>query len=54
MARIPPLPELHPVAEVDSYPVMMQKMDLRVDDSTIGQKLSASVAGAREEHPGGS
>ena len=47
LSRIPPLPTLDPVPEVDSYPVMMQKMNTPVDDATIGQKLAASVAGAR-------
>jgi alkanesulfonate monooxygenase SsuD/methylene tetrahydromethanopterin reductase-like flavin-dependent oxidoreductase (luciferase family) len=48
MAKIPPLAQMDPVPEVDSYPVMMQKMNLEVNDSTIGQKLAASTAGARD------
>jgi len=47
LARIPPLPVLEPVPEVDSYPVMMKRMNAPVDDLTIGQKLAASIAGAR-------
>jgi len=39
MSRIPPLPEMNPVPEVDSYPVMMQKMGAQVDASTIGKRL---------------
>jgi hypothetical protein len=33
---------------------MMQKGNFQIDSSTIGQRLSASVAGAREEHQGDS
>src|SRR5262249_50213795 len=40
MAKIPPLPEMREVPEVDSYPVMMQKMQMPVTDSTIAQKLT--------------
>lgn len=38
-SRIPPLPRMEPVPEVDSYPVMMQKMGAQIDASTIGQRL---------------
>jgi alkanesulfonate monooxygenase SsuD/methylene tetrahydromethanopterin reductase-like flavin-dependent oxidoreductase (luciferase family) len=46
MQRMPPLPVLDPVPEVDSYPVMMQKVGEQVTENTIGQKLAGSVAGA--------
>ena len=46
MAKIPPLPEMATVPEVESYPVLMQRLGSQVDDTTIGKKLSASVAGA--------
>jgi len=46
MQRMPPLPTLNPVPEVDAYPVMMQKMGATITDETIGQKLAGSVAGA--------
>jgi alkanesulfonate monooxygenase SsuD/methylene tetrahydromethanopterin reductase-like flavin-dependent oxidoreductase (luciferase family) len=47
MRRIPPIERLDPVPAVESYPVLMQRLGAQVDDTTIGQKLSASVAGAR-------
>jgi alkanesulfonate monooxygenase SsuD/methylene tetrahydromethanopterin reductase-like flavin-dependent oxidoreductase (luciferase family) len=47
MAKIPPLPEMREVPEVDAYPVMMQKMQMPVTETTIGQKLSESIANAR-------
>ncbi|HVN85312.1 MAG TPA: LLM class flavin-dependent oxidoreductase [Candidatus Binatia bacterium] len=46
MKKIPPLPEMVTVPEVESYPVMMQRLGAQIDDSTIGKKLAASVAGA--------
>ena len=49
MQRIPPLPEMKDVPEVESYPVLMQRLGAQIDDTTIGKKLSASVAGALEQ-----
>ncbi|HUI24831.1 MAG TPA: LLM class flavin-dependent oxidoreductase [Candidatus Kryptonia bacterium] len=46
MHKIPPLPEMATVPEVESYPVMMQRLGAQVDDTTIGKKLSSSIAGA--------
>ncbi|MBI1817666.1 MAG: LLM class flavin-dependent oxidoreductase [Deltaproteobacteria bacterium] len=46
MQKIPPLPEMKTVPQVESYPVLMQRLGAQVDDTTIGKKLSASVAGA--------
>jgi alkanesulfonate monooxygenase SsuD/methylene tetrahydromethanopterin reductase-like flavin-dependent oxidoreductase (luciferase family) len=46
MQRMPPLPTLDPVPPVDAYPVMIQKTGGLVTDTTIGQKLAGSVAGA--------
>ncbi|MEW6273275.1 MAG: LLM class flavin-dependent oxidoreductase [Thermodesulfobacteriota bacterium] len=43
MAKIPRIEQLDPVPEVDSYPVMMQKMHQPVDENTIGKRLEATV-----------
>ncbi|HZR80213.1 MAG TPA: LLM class flavin-dependent oxidoreductase [Candidatus Binatia bacterium] len=44
---IAPLPEMKEVPEVDSYPVMMQKAAMPVDQSTIGKKLEESIGAGR-------
>jgi hypothetical protein len=49
MQRIAPLPEMKDIPEVESYPVLMQRLGTQIDDTTIGKKLSASVAGALEQ-----
>ena len=46
-AKIPPLPEMKEVPEIDSYPVMMQKMHAPVNESTIGKKMEESIGVAR-------
>jgi len=46
MARMPPLTPMSPVPEVESYPVLMQKLGAAVDENTIGKKLEESVQGA--------
>ena len=53
MSKIPPLEEMNPVPEVDSYPVMMQKGDFKVDESTIGNRIGPSVAAALGSDGGG-
>jgi alkanesulfonate monooxygenase SsuD/methylene tetrahydromethanopterin reductase-like flavin-dependent oxidoreductase (luciferase family) len=45
-ARIPPIAPLDPVPEVDSYPVMMQKMGAPITPETIGEKLKETVGGS--------
>src|SRR5581483_5648343 len=46
---IAPLPEMKEVPEVDSYPVMMQKAAMPVDQSTIGKKLEESIGAGRQQ-----
>jgi alkanesulfonate monooxygenase SsuD/methylene tetrahydromethanopterin reductase-like flavin-dependent oxidoreductase (luciferase family) len=48
MARVPPLTPLDPVPAVEAYPVMIQKMGEQVTEETVGQKLAASTARARD------
>jgi len=48
MQRIPPLAVPDPVTPVEAYPVLMQRLGAPIDDSTIGQRLATSVAGARD------
>jgi alkanesulfonate monooxygenase SsuD/methylene tetrahydromethanopterin reductase-like flavin-dependent oxidoreductase (luciferase family) len=47
MAKVPEIARLDPIPALDSYPVMMQKMHLPVDDQTIGKRLEATVGTAR-------
>ena len=49
MQRIPRLPEMKEIPEVESYPVLMQRLGAQLDDTTIGKKMAASVAGALEQ-----
>ena len=44
MSKLPPIAKLDPVPEVDSYPVMMQKLGSDITPETIGQKLAGSTA----------
>jgi alkanesulfonate monooxygenase SsuD/methylene tetrahydromethanopterin reductase-like flavin-dependent oxidoreductase (luciferase family) len=46
MQKIAPLPDPKDLPEIESYPVLMQRLGAQVDDTTIGKKLSASVSGA--------
>jgi alkanesulfonate monooxygenase SsuD/methylene tetrahydromethanopterin reductase-like flavin-dependent oxidoreductase (luciferase family) len=41
--KIPPIAQLDPVPALDSYPVMLQKMHLPVDENTIGKRLESTV-----------
>lgn len=43
MTRIPPITQLDPVPEVESYPVLMQKAGIPIDAETIGKRLAGSV-----------
>jgi alkanesulfonate monooxygenase SsuD/methylene tetrahydromethanopterin reductase-like flavin-dependent oxidoreductase (luciferase family) len=43
MEKIPQIAELDPVPPLDSYPVMMQKLNMPVGDDTIGKRLEATV-----------
>jgi alkanesulfonate monooxygenase SsuD/methylene tetrahydromethanopterin reductase-like flavin-dependent oxidoreductase (luciferase family) len=43
LAKIPPLPETKDVAPIDSYPVLMQKLQQPVNETTIGAKMSESI-----------
>jgi hypothetical protein len=44
MSRIPPLDDAVAVEPIDSYPVMMQKAHMPIDEQTIGKRLAASVS----------
>jgi hypothetical protein len=46
LQKIPPLPRMDHVEPVESYPVLIQRVGSLVDETTIGKKLEASVAGA--------
>lgn len=46
LSRIPPLTPMDPVPEVESYPVLMQRLGAEVNQDTIGKKLEKSVQGA--------
>ena len=50
MARIPALPKLNNVPELESYPVLMQKMDAsaETDSDEEERKMVSSIAGARK------
>lgn len=48
MEKVVPAPEMKEVPPVESYPVLMQKMNQKTDDKTIGNRLKASTAGARD------
>lgn len=48
MSKVVPAPEMTEVPPVESYPVLMQKRNQKTDEATIGNRLAASTAGARE------
>lgn len=48
MEKVVPAPEMKEVPPVESYPVLMQKRNQKTDDTTIGNRLKASTAGARD------
>ncbi|HEY8518226.1 MAG TPA: LLM class flavin-dependent oxidoreductase [Candidatus Binatia bacterium] len=43
LAKVPKIDQLDPVPEVDSYPVLMQKLNQPVDENTIGKRLEQTV-----------
>jgi len=48
MSKVVPAPALDEIPPVESYPILMQKAGQKTDASTIGKRLEASTAGARE------
>ncbi len=43
MQHVPKIEQLDPIPEVDSYPVMMQKLHQPVDENTIGKRLEQTI-----------
>ncbi len=47
MAKLPPIAQLDPVPPVESYPVLMQRLHVPVNEDTIGKRLESTVGRAR-------
>jgi alkanesulfonate monooxygenase SsuD/methylene tetrahydromethanopterin reductase-like flavin-dependent oxidoreductase (luciferase family) len=48
MSKVVPAKPMEKIPPVEAYPILMQKMNEKTDESTIGNRLAASTSGSRD------